>query len=319
MDTPSRTTANAGPSQSSTPQHPPTSSNPQPGTPPEESDRRGSPRRISLHTNTSTQASSAVSAPSRSPRSNNLLPPPASRVQNATRAPNPSHSTSRPIRDDTSRATSSNSEDSRNHHHTPRPPSHTPENQAGASSQPSNSASRHTHLYTSTNTPRPTTHPSTVSEIIGFFNGLRSDLSYRSDRSRRRAITIGLYNHLHVLQLHGECLNAEPLGPDWIDIETTTVPSNPPEAEGGLTILDMIVDMVDAYNETESPDANDWEWMARGLLTTVCYEDEVGLHFRNLIRRGFEGGEHRPKFGETMRYLRDALQDLNKKGKWRAE
>ena len=308
VDTPSSTTASAGPNQSSSPQQQPTSSNPQPETPPEQSDRRGAPRRMSLHTNTPTQASSAASAPSRSPRSNNLPTPPSSaRDQNDTPAPNPSHSTSRPNHDDTFRATSSNSEDSGNHHHSSRPPSHTPENQAGASSQPSESTSRHTHLYASSNTPRPTTIPSTVSAIIDYFNSLRSDLSYRSDRSRRRAMTIQLYYILHRLQLDGKCPNAEPLGPNWIDIDPTSVPSIPPEPEGGLTILDMIVDMLDVYKESKTLDANEWQRIALELLRLGCDENELGAEFRHWLRQCFEGSRHGPMFGQKMRSFREKV------------
>ena len=92
MGAPSRTTASAVRSHSSTPQQQYTSSSPQPQTYHEQPDRRRDvtphpPGRMPLYTNTSTQASSAVSAANRSLGSNNLLNPPATEIQTPSEQP----------------------------------------------------------------------------------------------------------------------------------------------------------------------------------------------------------------------------------------
>ena len=88
VDTSSRTTASAEPSQSSIPQRQPTSSNPQPQTPPEQPDRRRHAttepsRRIPLPTPMPIQAPNT----GRSARSHNPPTPPTTETQNPSEQP----------------------------------------------------------------------------------------------------------------------------------------------------------------------------------------------------------------------------------------
>ena len=120
-------------------------------------------------------------------------------------------------------------------------------------------------------------------------------------------MTIEIYYILHNLQSGGKCPNAEPLGPNWIDINPTSAPSGPTEPEGGLTILDMIVDMLDAYMESKTLDTDEWERIAIELLRLGCDENETGAQFRNWLRQGFEGSKHGSMFGEMMRSFREKV------------
>ena len=336
---PSRATASAVRSHSSTPQQQYTSSSPQPQTYHEQPDRRRDvtphpPGRMPSQTPTPTQASlpahpaTETQTPSKqhdhqrdvtphppgrmpsqtpTPTQASLSPLPANeqmlsdddahafyhqplnptnpavneafqpsgRLQNNTTAPNPSYSTSRLSHDNTSRATSSNllNSDSGSHgppnrYHNPRPRSTTLENH-------------------STNTLRPTRNPARFIQERDYYRGRYPGSSQQSIRFRLRLITEDLYQSLHDLQSTGCCPNAEPLGPDWIDIEPTSVLFIR-EPEGGPPILDIIVDML--YRRLQSNN-QDLDMMARVLLQECCKESEQGERAREELRTEFRENE----------------------------
>ena len=294
VDNPSRATAKAKPSQPNPLHRELTSSSPQSQTPPEQPDRRKyatpePPGRLPLHTHAPTQASNAVSAPSRSLRSHNLPTPPATE-KTASPALNGILRQSKEDQSSTLKPNSSHSLSPPQHNHTPRAASSNSKSPDSVNDQSEDEVSPRTYLSKSSNSPR---HPSltgsssTVSNNISYYNGLTQNCSTPSlsptshHRSSLREATVHLYTLLYRLQSAGECPNAEPLGLDYI--ERTSVP-------GDCSVIDIILNILQGYMELRSIDKLP-EGVAVKLLKVGCKESEDGQRFRGGLRVWMRKGE----------------------------